>query len=734
MPSFFAELRRRNVVKVGVAYAVTAWVIVEIASVVLPTFQAPDWILQVFTLFIILGFPLALIFSWAFELTAEGLKRTHEVPLEHSVTAQTGQKLNYTIIGLLAAALAVTLAVDFFDQDSDSGDDTAGASRQSIAVLPFINRSDATESAAVFADGVHDDLLTVLANIASLKVISRTSVMEYRDTTKNMREIGDELGVATILEGGVQRAGNSVRINVQLIDTDTDEHLWAKTYDRELTATNIFAIQSEIAQSIASQLAMTLSPEEQSRINNVPTVNLDAYNAYLIGRQLHNRASFDSLGDAEGYFRQAITIDPEYALAHLALADLFSQLADTGAITIDVMVEKGMPHLERALQLDETNGEAYAVLGKYRWVRKQEGADAAFIKAIEMSPNSADALDTYANMLRREARYDKALVLIERALKLDPLSVSLLNELGRVNVALGRFDAALTAFTRISKLDPASPYGPQGMSMVNWVSGNMAETAMAMDRMIALDPEDFELRGSQTFTHLSLGDGATAERYINEGLELGSDQPAVLSALAHFRYVSGDPDGAAAISRTALVNELDDRWWSHRNFLRFIRDAALETGEYEEILAWYRKLTPELFEDTPAIDVINIMKAVDLALVLQLTGENEQADRLFVGVVDLYDRLYRRGSASFPLGNAKVDALALQGKNKEALAELRRVIDDGWRSGWQYGTRLNPNHASLHDDPEYQAMVAEIEADMAAQLERLRKTPTRLMVHTEGVP
>ncbi len=728
MPSFFTELKRRNVVKVGVAYAVTAWVIVEIASVVLPTFQAPDWVLQVFTLFIILGFPLALIFSWAFELTAEGLKRTHEVPLEHSVTAQTGQKLNYTIIGLLAAALAVTLSVDFFEQDSDSGDDTAGASRQSIAVLPFINRSDATESAAVFADGVHDDLLTVLANIASLKVISRTSVMEYRDTTKNMREIGDELGVATILEGGVQRAGNSVRINVQLIDTDTDEHLWAKTYDRELTATNIFAIQSEIAQSIASQLAMTLSPEEQSRINNVPTVNLDAYNAYLIGRQLSARSSFESLREAEEHFREAISIDPEYALAHLALARLYSQMADTGAITIEEMVVKGTPHLERAMELDDSNGDGYAVLGKYRWIQKQDGVDEAFKTAIELSPNSSDVLDTYANVLRREARNQEALVLIERALELDPLSVSLLFEQGRAYVGLARYEEARAAYARLTQIDPASPYGPQGGSYVAWVTGNMAETAGWLDRMTELDPDDYELRGSLTYVHVALGAVETAERYIKEGLKLGPDEPAVLAAWGHFQYFTGDRAGAVATARSALVNKVDDRWWSHRHFLRFIRDEAIESGNFEESLAWYRQLTPELFEESPVIEVDSILKAVDLALLLQAIDQQDQADRLLQAVIDFYDERYMPGAATYPLGNAKVDALALQGNKEEALAELRRVIDDGWRSAWQYGTRLNPNHASLHDDPEYQAMVDEIEADMAAQLERLRKTPTRLMV------
>ncbi len=248
MAGLFAELKRRNVFRVGLAYAIVAWLLVEVASVVLPTFKAPEWVMQVFTFLVILGFPLALIFAWAFELTPEGIKREAEVDRAESITHVTGRKLDFAIIGLLVIAV-VYFAVDKFVLQGET-EQASVVREKSIAVLPFENLSqDATNEP--FTIGIHDDILTQISKISALKVISRTSVMEYSDTTKNLKTIGAELGVATVLEGGVQRAGDRVRINVQLIDAATDEHLWADTYDRRLTAANIFAIQTEIATAIA---------------------------------------------------------------------------------------------------------------------------------------------------------------------------------------------------------------------------------------------------------------------------------------------------------------------------------------------------------------------------------------------------------------------------------------------------------------------------------------------------
>jgi TolB-like protein len=300
---FFQELKRRNVYRVAAVYGVIGWLLVEVASVIFPTFSAPEWVMQVFTSLMILGFPVALIFAWAYEITPEGIKREKDVDRSQSITHATGRKLDFTVIAVLAAII-VWFAVDKFFLPGELPPDTTdnALDRRSIAVLPFANRSSEQDNAQFFADGIHDDLLTLLANLGSMKVISRTSVMEYRDTTKNLKTIGQELGVATILEGSVQRARNQVRINVQLIDASTDEHIWAKTYDRTLTAETLFAIQSEMASSIAGQLEAALSPEDQKLLERRPTRNLEAYNAYLMAGQFFARSGYSDLFQAKRYY------------------------------------------------------------------------------------------------------------------------------------------------------------------------------------------------------------------------------------------------------------------------------------------------------------------------------------------------------------------------------------------------------------------------------------------------
>ena len=268
MAPVWAELKRRNVVRVAVAYAIVGWLLIEVSSTVFPLVQLPDWTVTFVTMLVLLGYPLALILAWAYELTPEGIKSTKSVEPVESITHATGRKLDFIIIGVMGLAIMFLLIDNYLlvveevpaivstPTETPIEDGPAPSfipDRKSVAVLPFANRSNDAND-AFFVDGIHDDILTHIAKISSLKVISRTSVMGYRDTTKNVKTIGEELGVATLLEGGVQRAGDSVRINVQLIDANTDEHLWAETYDRVLTTQNIFAIQTEIGIAISEEL------------------------------------------------------------------------------------------------------------------------------------------------------------------------------------------------------------------------------------------------------------------------------------------------------------------------------------------------------------------------------------------------------------------------------------------------------------------------------------------------
>ncbi len=339
--SLFNELKRRNVFRVAVGYIVSSWLLVQVADLVLENIGSPDWVIQTIMLVIALGFPVVVFFSWAYEVTPEGIKRESEIDRSQSITHVTGRKLDYSIL------VVVILALGYFiweTQFSDRGPgvaespglaaevesevaaavhesaETLLADTRSIAILPFENRSNREED-QFFTDGIHDDLLSTIAKIGALKVISRTSVSEYRDTTKKLPQIAQELGVANIVEGGVQRSGAQVRINVQLIDAATDEHLWAEIYDRELTTENLFAIQSEISRAIAEALQAALSPAEEQRIDSKPTDNLLAYDAYLRGRQLMESREAAKLKLAIGEFSKAVELDPGFALAWVGVAD-----------------------------------------------------------------------------------------------------------------------------------------------------------------------------------------------------------------------------------------------------------------------------------------------------------------------------------------------------------------------------------------------------------------------------
>ena len=483
--SFIAELKRRNVFKVGAAYLVGSWLLIQVVDILLDNIGAPVWVLQTLFVAVGVGFFITLFFAWAFELTPEGVKREKEVDRNQSITPQTGKKLNNTILILMALAIAYLLFDKFsgpgqpgsesFSQQS-SGQTTEAEeksaltpveaepviTRQSIAVLPFDNRSNREED-QFFTDGIHDDLLTTLAKIGSMKVISRTSVMEYKNTTKKIPEIAIELGVANILEGGIQRSGDQVRINVQLIDAVTDEHLWAEIFDRELTAENLFAIQSEISKAIADALKATLTDQEEQQINRRPTENLAAYNAYMLARQLMPKRTSSALQQARDEFERAVKLDPRFALAWVGIADCAMLQNDYGKMDFDESLMIMRSAIDRALEIDPQLGEAHASQGQlYAMQNRWSQAENSYRRAIELSPNYATAFHWYANLLsNKPSRLHDALLAIETASELDPFSTIIRLSRGWVLQNLGEFDQADAVYTLVTEMNPdfARAYG-----------------------------------------------------------------------------------------------------------------------------------------------------------------------------------------------------------------------------------------------------------------------------------
>jgi len=416
--NFFSELKRRNVVRVGIAYVVVSWVILQFVNIIQEIVRFPGWFPQMVLVLLIIGLPIALIFSWAYEVTPEGVKKTAEVDKSSSITHGTGQRINKLIIG------ALVLALGFIAYDKLIGPDgrvvtQVEAGQASIAVLPFTNLSGLAENDP-FTNGLHDDLLTQLSKIGSLKVISRTSVLEYRDTTKNMKEIANELGVTTLMEGGVQRAGDRVRINVQLIDAATDEHIWAETYDMQITVANIFDVQSEIARNITTALKATFDPEA---VRELPTESLEAYEAFLKGRLALETTNYslDSLLAVRAYFEAAVTIDPDFALAWANISIVndyiywFSGRSDEKRAATLAAAEK-------ALEIAPDLPEAHFAMGQYYYhgLLDYDRALAELSLAEEGMRGNANFYGTRAAILRRSGNIEAAANDFVKASNLNP--------------------------------------------------------------------------------------------------------------------------------------------------------------------------------------------------------------------------------------------------------------------------------------------------------------------------
>ena len=419
MSSFFAELRRRNVIRVAIAYVIVTWLLLQVVDVIVPILGLEDWVGKLVLLLLLIGFPVALVLAWAFELTPEGLKREKEVDRSDSITRQTGRKLDFVIIGVLVLALGVSLYVNFYGpEEADTTD--LGADLRSIAVLPFTNRSP-EETDVYFVDGIHDELLTQLAKIGSLKVISRTSMMDYRDTTKKIPEIADELGVAHILEGGVQRAGDRVRIFAQLIHAASDEHLWAESYDREMTVDNLLDIQSEIARNISAALKATLSPEEENQLGRRMTEDLPAYEAFLRAQASQRSDDPATRQLAIEELRFALERDPDFAAAWAALGLAYLRLYwfidpdESLRVMARDAIDRGREIDPDLVDLDIVEGYYY-----YWGFRDYARALQALKQAVTIAPGNSELLSLIAFINRRLGKFEEAIGGLQDVLELDP--------------------------------------------------------------------------------------------------------------------------------------------------------------------------------------------------------------------------------------------------------------------------------------------------------------------------
>jgi TolB-like protein len=522
---------------VGAAYVVAAWLLIQVAETIFPLFGFDDTPARIVVIVLAIGLVPSMIFTWVFELTPDGLIRDKDIDRSQFDTAKSSQKLNRMIMVVLALALGY-FAFDKFvldpvedvqiaesaHQEGRSAALTESFGDRSIAVMPFTNLS-AESSNQFFADGIHDDLLTRISRIQDIKTISRSSVMTYRDSNKSLQSIAKELRVSTILEGGVQRAGDQVRINLKLIDAESDVNLWAQTYTRKLSASNVFVVQAEITEAVAGALQAILSEDERNVVEKQPTANLQALDAYFMGNQLFSQASSESVGQAILAYQAAIRFDPEFALAYSKQASAVLSLISASGLPTQAQLEKSRPLIDQAILLDPQSSEAFTALG--RWYRRSgdtERAIQAFEQAMALGPNNAVALASYGSMVQFEMSDPaSAIKLIKRAIQLDPQNIGLKRQLARAMPSVGlagegiqimegivaehpdsavayrdlanlysnwefRHDKGIRVLRRAFELDPNHPPNSFLNAIMHWRLGDYDNTALWMNNIARLVP------------------------------------------------------------------------------------------------------------------------------------------------------------------------------------------------------------------------------------------------------
>jgi len=463
MHSFFAELQRRHVYKVGAMYAVAGWLLVQVVTQVFPIFDVSALAQRIIVLAIVAGFPVALVLSWIFDITPLGIVRTAGQAAsgeQRAAAAPPGRErlLNYLLGGLLLLAAVYLVAERVWLRPGRAP--PAGGADKSIAVLPFENLSD-DKANAYFASGMQDEILTRLAKIGSLRVISRTSTAHFASSPEDLPDIGRQLGVANILEGSVQKAGDAVHINVQLINTQTDAHLWAEVYDRKLT--DVFGVEGEVAKAVADALQAKLGGGEQQAVSATITDNARAYDDYLRGlveeaQSLTDSADEEGMRSAAAHYADAVRLDPGFALAwaHLSIISSYKYLnvVDRSPALLDQAKDAA----DTALRLQPEAGEAYLALGYYRYwcLRDFDGGLAAFNEAQRRLPNNADVLSAISLIERRQGRWDDAIRHQQESIALDPRNVRFVLQLGGYYGALQRYPEALRQIDRALDLSPDS--------------------------------------------------------------------------------------------------------------------------------------------------------------------------------------------------------------------------------------------------------------------------------------
>jgi len=701
-PGLIAELQRRKVVRVAVVYVATAFAVLQAADIMLPRMGVPEWGMNLIVALMVLGFPIALVLGWALELTPDGLKRTEAIPSETAdpnMPALLGKRTVFA--SALLVVLGLGIGAGWFlrpvnNPDAASAEALAEESAaqlapvRSIAVLPFADMSPNSDQ-EYFSDGLSEEVLNLLAQIRDLKVIGRTSSFAFKGRNEDLRTIGSTLGVAYLLAGSVRKAGDDLRITAQLIQADDGSHLWSQSYDRRLE--NVFAIQTEIAGSIAEALRVSLAGPEQAAPVAQAAASLPAYDLFLQARRLIQGRTRSGLGAARELLAEALELDPDYAPAQAAAAQVLLLLNNEvwrgyGDIPTDEAVALAQPLLDRALALDPDLAEAHAVQGLlFLYVRDHARAEPALARALALNPGQSDALHWQAELLAGTVRLRERLAVQRRLAELDPLHVANLAGMSEALRVSGELAEAQATAVRMQRAFPDNPQGFTREAGVLIASGRLAEAQAAVARALELAPQDRTAQRLNAWVYLMLGDLERVLRLPDTGLHAralvlkGLDSEGV--ALARSRAAAAPGVHLAA---TDLLYTLS---WA---------------GRHEEVLAWYRERWGDLDGmeagggAVGAVDLLETIAAAQHAL-----GRDEALAETLARWGERLNILRGQGFASVRIQLSEASYLALAGERAAALAALAVAIDRGTRL-LQLGR--SPAFVALHDDPAFQAQVS----------------------------
>lgn len=675
--NFFSELKRRNVYKVGVVYAAVGWLVIQVATSTFPVLEIPAWAMRLVIVLVLLGFPVAIVLAWAFELTPEGIRRTASAGSQGTPVRKRPGWIVPAIV-VLAVLAWLFLGSPFSSSLRErflGGTRSEHAGGKSIAVLPFASLSE-DKANTYFAEGIQDEILTRLANISELKVISRTSTLRYKSAPENLTEIAKQLGVAHILEGSVQKSGDRVRINVQLINAESDTHLWAETFDR--TVTDLFAVESEVAQRVADSLRAKLTGVERAEITTKATENAAAYDAYLRGLAVvaSNRESVEAFTGAAEQFDKAVRLDPKFAKAWARASVAHSRIYWASFDRTSARIEKAKQAAEKAHELAPDAGETFLARGYYQYMiaRDYDAAAAAFKEALARLPNNADTLVALSLIERRKALWADAVTHQEQAARLDPQSVPVLSQLGITYFALKRFADTHLIVDRLLGLAPENPQVLAGLARLDLAEGNLEAAEEAM-RSVPPAPSTDYIFEIQVRLPLIAGRHGDAIRLIENAF---AQTPGLTGFFAgKYRYDLG------------FAKELAG-------------DATGARSAYETARAELAKV----IEAQPASAEAHLY----LAFALAGLGEKDAAYSAAQKAIALRPSVDAVVGASFEEAFARVKARF--GDNDAAITDLRRLLSTKYIGPEQIVLtpallRLEPAWIPLRNDPRFQQLLSE---------------------------